>query len=755
MGLRNLIRSLLFGRREDVTLPPPPPAPTPPTPGRAGRHGQAVAPPEPTFAVIDLDSPRKPEAALLISPPTPDVIEKIVPPSPPLTIPEPTFAALEISEVETPPASIPVPPRPVAATPSKPAPPEATPIDLFADLREELGTAIEQLRQRVAAFELPLEPHEETPPVPLPEGPPAGSTPLRPSRLPRWEKVQRLKASPNSFLSQARGRVNMTRDAAMPVPLQSYWTTYADLDRARTDWYYFWRARLRAGEALPTDLSYVFLHVYEVLHGVGFDRPEGACAHLQHVWRTYRVEHPKLDHYLVGWITDFVHYYGLEGEAARAWLNEAGAYARGEELLHHWLERGNCAEVSAGVFRELVSYRPEQNKFYRDTQDKGALDAALRRAVLLTDEFHQKTTGTSVFEALRPEKPRRIQRQAFSGAVFEGPSYEYVAATLWPYEEDGRLSELLTQAVRHAENLARKRAGFKSQLRGVELPADLAAYLDAHLFPQQEVRRTVRLDASRLAALRQESEAIRGRLLDEDGGEEAAPVVVPPTEAPVAPTLPEVTAAQRFTLPDGVPEGHLTDVEAVADILEVASGAARDLLRQLRAQGWEAPEGDFQLPAGTFTSTLVDEVNEVAQLKLGDVLLVQEGALLVAVEDYRDELEFLLGVLDQAPAEVAQAPATLEGPWQVLADALQPLHLVVLEQLLRGGLTLRELEAFAAARHALASAVLEDLNAHALDTIGDILVDPYGDPLALEDAYRYDVLRLLQAKGLARQEVNA
>ncbi|GAA5513057.1 hypothetical protein Dcar01_01783 [Deinococcus carri] len=748
MGLRNLIRSLLFGRREDVTLPPPPSVPPSPTPGRTGRHGQVVAPPEPTFAAIDLDAPPRAEAALLISPPTPDVPEKIVPLAPLRVTPEPSFAALEIGEVEKPAASLPVPPRRAEPLPGS-APPPPKPLDLVADLREELGTAIEQLRQRAAAFELPLEAQEELPPVS-----PAASPPPRPSQSSRWEKVQRQKASPNSFLSQARGRARMTRNAAVPVPLQSYWTTYADLDRARTDWYYFWRARLRAGEALPTDLSYVFLHVYEVLHGVGFDRPEAAFAHLQHVWRTYRVDHPKLDHYLVDWLSDFVHYYGLKGEAARAWLDEASVYARGEELLHHWLERGDRAEVPAGVFRELVAYRPEQNKFYRDTPDKAALDATLRHAVRLTDEFYRETTGTSVFEALRPKKPRQIQRRAFSGAVFEGPSYEYVAATLWPYREDGRLSELLTQAVRHAENLARKRAGFKSQLRGVELPLDLAAYLDTHLFPQQEVRRTVRLDAGRLAALQQESEAIRERLLDEDGGEAAAPVVVLPAEAP-APPQPGTPAAQRFTLPANVPEGHLTDVETVADILEVASGAARDLLRQLRAQGWEAPEADLQLPTGTFASTLVDEVNEAAQLKLGDVLLVQEGALLVAVEDYRDELEFLLGVLEQAPAEVTQAPATLEGPWQALADALPPLHLVVLEQLLRGGLTLRELEAFTAARHALASAVLEDLNTHALDTVGDILVDPYGDPLALDDAYRYDVLRLLQAKGLARQEVNA
>lgn len=561
--------------------------------------------------------------------------------------------------------------------------------------------------------------------------------------------MQALKSHSGSFLFAARQRVNQTRDAGMPVPLQTYWTTYGHLNQAQTEWYYFWRARLRAGEPFPTDLSYVFLHVYEVLHGVGFDQPEAAFDHLQRVWRTYRVEHPKLDQYLVPWLTDFLHYYGPDSDAARAWPQEAGAYTRGDEAVHHWLTSTDRTDVPASVFRELVAYRPEQNKFYREAEDKAALDGALRRAVLVTDAYYRDTTGASVFEALRPAQPRRMHRDAFAGAVFEGPSFSYDAVTLWPYGEDGKLSELLTQAVRYAENLARRRAGFKSMLRGIELPRELSAYLDTHLFPKVAARRSVQLDAARLASLQRDSAAIRERLLDDEEIEQNAAPAVP---APVKPALPAGTGAARYTLPDQIPEGHLTDVAAVADVLDVTSGGARDLLRQLRAQGWEAPEGELQVPAGLFISGLVDEVNEAAQLKLGDVLLVHEGSVLVAVDDYRDELEFLLGVLDRAPAEMSEP--TLDAPWQALAATLTPVQVELLGQLARGGLTQRELDAFAASRHALGSALLEDLNAHALDTVGDLLIDPYGEPFTLEDTYRYDVLRLLHAAGHTHQDVN-
>ncbi|WP_234009002.1 TerB N-terminal domain-containing protein [Deinococcus sp. NW-56] len=577
--------------------------------------------------------------------------------------------------------------------------------------------------------------------------------------------------------------MNETRKRAQPVPLQAYWTNYHVLDHAQENWYFFWRARFRAGEALPTDLSYLFLHAYEVLHGVGFHSPDAAFGHLRRLWHSYRGAHPRLDDYLRAWLTDFVHYYELDDQTAQAWLEEARAHGRADLtattwedranlIIQSWLEGDDRDHVPEEMFRQLITYIPGSNKFYREAQDKAVLDALFGRAIALTDDFYCQTTGKSVFERLGPKKAAQIKRQAFVGAVFEGPALSYTVGTVRRYRRDGKLSKLLTQAVRYAENLARKEAGFKALLRDIDLPAELKAHLDAHLIPELGTLRTskaqpppaperprVQLDPSRLAALQQESEEIRERLLEGSATEETpegAAVPAPPlpevqTVVPAGPPSVMPAPSHHPPLPADLPEGHLTEVAGVAEVLSAASEAGRDLLRQLRSHGWELAEHDLRLPPGTFASTLVDEVNEAAQQRLGDVLLVQEDGLLIAVEDYRDELEFLLSSPEQTAAASAPAPLP-EGPWQALAEVLPPLHLELLGHLLQADLTVPELEAFTATRHALASAVLEDLNAHALDTVGDILIDPYGDPLALEDAYREDVRRVLQAQGLIRPE---
>ncbi|MEW6420224.1 MAG: TerB N-terminal domain-containing protein [Deinococcota bacterium] len=577
----------------------------------------------------------------------------------------------------------------------------------------------------------------------------------------RWERLQRQKAISGSFLWEARKRVNQTRTEAKPVPLETYWVNYQHLDAAQTSWYYYWRTRFRAGEALPTDLSYIILNAYEVLHAVGFERPEPAFAYLQRLWQAYRGQHPKCDHYLVNWLTDFIHYYELDDGPAQTWVQQARTHARGDLAVHYWLEHSDRQDVPAAVFDHLVAYRPEQNKFYRDAEDKGMLDTLMRRAIVLTDEFYQATTGESVFERLKTKKTYAIQRRAFAEVMFEGRPLEYQVATTLQYRQDGRLSKLLTQAVRHAENLARKQAGSRSLLRDVKLPANLAAFLNAHLEPQlftgpqpsqvqsAPERPRLKLDPGRLAALQQESEEIRQRLLDENPAGEHPPVPVPAVPEELVQPPASLTPTVRPAALVDVPGGHLTNMEAIAQILEAISDAGRDLLRQLRGHAWEQAERDLHLPPGTFASTLIDEVNEAAQLSLGDGLLLQEDGVLIAVEDYRDELSVLL----EPPGETEAAPVPLlPGPWQALAEALPPLHLEVLAELMLTDLHLAELAAFTSARHALASAVLEDLNAHALDTIEDILIDPYGDPLSLEDTHRENVRHLLHARGLAHPE---
>lgn len=78
------------------------------------------------------------------------------------------------------------------------------------------------------------------------------------------------------FAEEARKRVNERGEPAPFAPFMSYWPTYEHMMESQQRWYFYWRSEVRAGRYPDTDLSYIFVYVYELINGVGWsDPPEG------------------------------------------------------------------------------------------------------------------------------------------------------------------------------------------------------------------------------------------------------------------------------------------------------------------------------------------------------------------------------------------------------------------------------------------------------------------------------------------------
>jgi len=76
------------------------------------------------------------------------------------------------------------------------------------------------------------------------------------------------------FVKRAKELENKTEtSAALFVPFKSYWPTYGHMTGAQSRWYFYWRSEVRQGRYHKTDLSYIFLHVYELINGVGWEEP--------------------------------------------------------------------------------------------------------------------------------------------------------------------------------------------------------------------------------------------------------------------------------------------------------------------------------------------------------------------------------------------------------------------------------------------------------------------------------------------------
>ena len=322
------------------------------------------------------------------------------------------------------------------------------------------------------------------------------------------------------FLADAERFVARTHAEVPHVPFQAYWSTYRDMRPEQARWYFYWRSQARAGNLLSTDLSYLFIHVYECLHVVGFNDAGAAWRHLLDLWREYRTSHPKLDNYLQHWVLDMNAYYELGQDPLDVVrdMGRQGVQFRNPDLVATaWLETRDYSALPPDMLDAIARFNRRSGKFYREYPDPDLIDRTLQLAVEATDVFFSRSVGKGIFEAHALDERRSVRRRAFGGAVFDYIPRDVDVAQVLQLSESERLASLLQGVLKHAENRLRKQVGFNGQRRGVELPEKLEAYLDLVLgsatswpLAKPVERRTIHIDPTKIEALRQEAEEVRG-----------------------------------------------------------------------------------------------------------------------------------------------------------------------------------------------------------------------------------------------------
>ena len=553
------------------------------------------------------------------------------------------------------------------------------------------------------------------------------------------------------FLADAERFVARTHAEVPHVPFQTYWSTYRDMSAAQARWYFYWRSQARAGNFLPTDLSYLFIHVYECLHAVGFDDAGAAWRHLVDLWQEYRTKHPKLDYYLQDWVLDMNAYYEL-GQDPLDFVRDMGQEGvrfRDPDLVATaWLETRDYSALPPEMLDAIARFDRRSGKFYREYPDPALIDRTLQLAVEATDVFFTRTVGQGIFEAHALDQRRSIRRRAFGGAVFDYIARDVEIAQVLQLSESEQLSGLLQGVLKYAENRLRKQVGFNGQRRGVELPGRLEAYLDLVLgsatsrpMAKTFERRTIQIDPAKIEALRKDSEQVRARLeapelsveVSQEGYLEVDEAIVETARAATGPASPAALAhSTRFPLPADTPPGQLTDLDKVATVLDNLASEDLALLHELRATGWES---------GGRPKPEVERVRAASEHVLGDPLIAHEHDRLVVVDDYRDELEFLLARPEYAAptpevhADVSSMFEQHEPVWSGLRRALTPLQAQALAMVV-AGCTQEEMDRFAADQGTMGALLLDAINERALDVIGDAVVDNYEDPLTIYEEHR-------------------
>jgi hypothetical protein len=550
------------------------------------------------------------------------------------------------------------------------------------------------------------------------------------------------------------------------VPFKAYYSTYGDMSEQQMRFYFRWRHLIRAGDIQPTDLSYIFVHTYELLHLVGAEDAVDAGAQLERLRSAYRAAFPQLDGYLVRWTADL---YAAEvgADAAITFIQRAvaqGTPAADELLLvtdQYWAVSDYLSMPRAGMALLLGERRLGDNKFYREhnTEVEGRpwVEGGYREAIMATDRAFRAKHGKSLRDAtVEDHGLRTIRREAFQGAVYDWKRKHVVLGKVPALTDTSRTVVLYRNAVRYAENILRRERAFPGRLRGIQLDPALAAALDQAIegyIRTTKPRARVTIDVARVKNLARESADIRARLLDGVSVDERpatnhSPGATLPTEAVDL----SASAAAEAAPPDGAPAaGLLTDLAAVQAAVGALSSPSRALLSAIVAAGWQLPADHARLTTAVgdvLIAPLVDEVNEHALEMIGDVLLVHEGELLLLQEDYRDEVYFVLkGNLEGFSSAFAGAHArsvqSRPAPVARLRDAsaeaesFGPLEVQVLTVIAEGGADSgRRLTALASTNATTRLLLVDRVNECGLASAhADIILD--GDavpPAIIEDA---------------------
>jgi hypothetical protein len=568
----------------------------------------------------------------------------------------------------------------------------------------------------------------------------------------------------NSFLEEAKRLANHIEPATEPVPFMQYWPTYDAMTNAQKKWYFYWRSQARQGTYLTADLSYIFVHIYEIVHLVGFANAQSAVDYLINLWQQYRAIHTKLDRYLIDWIADFHVVYHLS-RTPLEWYStamEMGGRLTDQNLaIEAWLSQNeDIGQIPDSLLNLISDYQPAKSKFVQQYNQDQSVDRDLRKSLQQIDALLRQQDNKSLFERNRPVKTLTVHRRPFAGSVYEGSHEDILIGTVALWTSADELRSSTTAILKYTENLLRRQHNFKGSLRGIELPLEWAQLFDS-IFPPPQIEiktpkkrkskattaeditssvaiEPISIDYSKVSALSQESDEVQKRL-SVDNGSVKTPL---PTEQHTIQEIvkpPTIPAANTHELnierPADTPSHLLTDLDAVYEVI-VGDSLAIKLFEHLRQFDWEVEADTVDtILEEAFLSVITDRINERALTLLGDQLVVFENNLLVVTEDYRDELQHLLAqpITPTAQTESSQSKSVqdLTPEWAEFVQNMKPQHWEALNALLIQKDVISRLEGIARSVYSTTGLLIDEINEFALTSLGDIVIET-GDTPAIE-----------------------
>lgn len=413
------------------------------------------------------------------------------------------------------------------------------------------------------------------------------------------------------FVKRAKELVNHTEEPALFVPFKSYWPTYGHMTGSQSRWYFYWRNEVRQGRYPQTDLSYIFLHVYELINGIGWDEPSEGYGQLCQLWEAYREKYKRLDQYLGAWIADFTLVHKLEVPLSLIVARSRGLAGDLAELELMRCLTFSPEQLSFAVLTVMSDYDISKSKFYIG-EGKEALELYIPKVVALIDAYVTRKQGANLIQMFPPSPSVMRERYLFRSAVYDISLYGYsILVPVVRVSKTPPLRSLVTRLFRLTENKLRGLMGYRGRLKGVHIDEDMDQLITRFL--QREFRKSERIEQGpavvinqdKLERLQSDFEIVRSLLTVEEPSDHLDSL----DDIPDNPVLSASTSIEKAGNSEWEQFRAALQPIQLEVLIQLMSGNEMSSLHKLAETN------------GSMLELLIDEINDLAMVILGDLLI--------------------------------------------------------------------------------------------------------------------------------------
>ncbi len=422
------------------------------------------------------------------------------------------------------------------------------------------------------------------------------------------------------------------------VPFFSYVAQYSQMNQSQLNWYFWWRENVRKRVFLDTDISYIYLYIYEIINLGNLIDTKKALQSLIEIWHHYRNIYPALNKALGEWICD----YSLLNAIPISFPNElitpamidACSFSEG----FYGFDPKNEKAVADFLVFCCGGYNYRKSKFYAENQE--IYDEILPSCLAHLAPF------LTVWDEEHKDNCKHISKVAFVGALCSYRIRKHIEVDYIP-AATGELKLLVTGILKYAENMLRSYLGIRSRLGCPTLPEKIREEIDAFFaarFMGRIISAEIKPEYEKLYEAKQEEFSLQKALdiersswsiteelieeFDDSVSIDTLPIeaisIKSDIEPPKALFVEAATEGAENTDGQEPTSVFLNEIQEYKELFDAI--VSRDAKRQ-RA---------FCREKGIFPESAFDFINEKAADILGDILLEEADDGYEIIEDYRE-----------------------------------------------------------------------------------------------------------------------